>query len=76
MSDISDKLGGAIRPERATTEEQVRTKLLKLSSALADKAEGADDPTVAQIYAETAAVVFDAARARPRTEGDPPPTGG
>lgn len=61
---------------RAVTEEQVRAKLLELASEFVDRAKGADDPAVAQTYAESAAVVFSSAQGRLRADGDPVPDGG
>jgi hypothetical protein len=56
------------------SEAQVRSELLELASTLAAKASGASSAGDARIYAESAAVVFDAARIR--TLGDPTPDGG
>lgn len=56
------------------TEAQVRNELLALASALADKAKTATSAEDARTYAESAAVVFDAARIRSIT--DPIPDGG
>ena len=56
------------------SEAQVRSELLALASDLADKAKTATSADDARTYAESAAVVFDAARIRGIT--DPIPDGG
>ena len=56
------------------SEAQVRGELFELASTLASKASSATSAEDARIYAESAAVVFDAARIR--TIGDPPPDPG
>ena len=61
------------RDPQTKTEAQVRAKLLDLASEFADRAKSATEAGEAQIYAESAAVLFDAARAR---STDVPPNGG
>jgi hypothetical protein len=76
MSDAKET--AATRPEsRVKTEEEVRAEMLSLASAMINKAKTAATAAETQAYAESAAALFGAAaRARPRLEGDPPPTGG
>ena len=70
MTELLDKASSVGRKSEA----QVRGELLTLASTLADKAKTATSAEDARTYAESAAVVFDAARIR--TIGDPPPDPG
>jgi hypothetical protein len=70
MTEVIDKT--ALLAARSET--KVRSELLALASTLATKAASATSAEDARIYAESAAVVFDAARIR--TIGDPPPDPG
>jgi hypothetical protein len=70
MTEIVDKT--ALLATRSET--QVRSKLLTLASALADKAASADSSEEVRNYAESAAALFSAAKIR--MGGDPIPDGG
>lgn len=72
MSEILDKTKLGPAPK---SEAQVRGELLTLASTLAAKAAAATSAEDARTYAESSAVVFDAARIR-TTLGDPTPDGG
>lgn len=72
---MDERIGPSGPVQKPRTEEQVRQQLLRLAGKLADQAESmlAESSADGMAFAETAAVLFDVARAK---QTDVPPDGG